>query len=72
MSRKPIIAKVTVTTAVGICVYGLIRGVAGHSLAQVFFNLSAILGGIGLYRNPSYLGATVDPSLGSFNGPMIA
>ena len=40
-------------------VYGMIQGILKHSLAQFLFMLAGIMGCIGFWRNPHYLGSNL-------------
>lgn len=52
-------ARITITVLALILLVGLVMGVREHSLAQVLFMLAGLMGCVGFWRNPHYLGSTL-------------
>jgi len=56
---KPKSIHVLLSIAGPVLVYGMIQGILKHSLAQFLFMLAGIMGCIGFWRNPQYLGSSL-------------
>jgi len=52
-------ARITIAVLALILLVGLVMGMRAHFLAQVLFMLAGLMGCIGFWRNPHYLGSTV-------------
>lgn len=51
--------KVALAVGAVVLVAGMVQGAIKHSLPQVLFTLAALIGLVGFWRNPHYLGSRV-------------